>query len=76
MIVHSMDPADLFPYKQPQMEKVFGAFQEMLKKAAHGALKRREPVDRMFLRVRSEIFNANLRERRSEKKCCFKLTRV
>jgi hypothetical protein len=38
MIVHSMDPADLFPYKQPQMEKVFGAFQEMLKKAAHGAL--------------------------------------
>jgi hypothetical protein len=33
-----MDPADLFPYKQPQMEKVFGAFQEMLKKAAHGAL--------------------------------------
>ena len=39
MIIHSMDPADLFPYKQPQMEKVFGAFQEMLKKAAHGALK-------------------------------------
>jgi hypothetical protein len=39
MIVHSMDPADLFPYKQPQMEKVFDAFQEMLKKAAHRALK-------------------------------------
>ena len=32
MIVHSMDSPDLFPYKQPQMEKVFGAFQAMLRK--------------------------------------------
>jgi hypothetical protein len=32
MIVHSMDPVDLFPYKPPQMEKVFGAFQSMLRK--------------------------------------------
>jgi hypothetical protein len=31
MIVHSMDPPDLFPYKRPQMEKVFGAFQDMLR---------------------------------------------
>lgn len=30
MIVHSMDPPDLFPYKRPQMEKVFKAFQAML----------------------------------------------
>jgi glutathione synthase/RimK-type ligase-like ATP-grasp enzyme len=30
MIVHSMDPPDLFPYKRPQMEKVFKAFQTML----------------------------------------------
>jgi hypothetical protein len=30
MIVHSMDPPDLFPYKRPQMEKVFRAFQAML----------------------------------------------
>ena len=34
MIVHSMDPPDLFPYKRPQIEKVFGAFQAMLHKAA------------------------------------------
>lgn len=31
MIVHSMDPPDLFPYKPPQMKKVFGAFQVMLR---------------------------------------------
>ncbi len=35
MIVHSMDPPDLFPYKPPQMQKVFGAFQAMLRNAAH-----------------------------------------
>jgi hypothetical protein len=34
MIVHSMDPPDLFPYKRPQMEKVFNAFQMMLYKSA------------------------------------------
>ncbi len=34
MIVHSMDPLDLFPYKRPQMEKVFKAFQAMLHNAA------------------------------------------
>lgn len=34
MIVHSMDPPDLFPYKRPQMEKVFKAFQAMLYRAA------------------------------------------
>ena len=34
MIVHSMDPPDLFPYKRPQMEKVFKAFQAMLHNAA------------------------------------------
>jgi hypothetical protein len=35
MIVHSMDPPDLFPYKRPQMEKVFTAFHAMLRNAAH-----------------------------------------
>ena len=30
MIVHALDPADLFPYKQPQMHKVFDAFRTML----------------------------------------------
>ena len=37
MIVHSMDPPDLFPYKRPQMEKVFKAFQAMLHNAARTA---------------------------------------
>lgn len=37
MIVHSMDPPDLFPYKRPQMEKVFKAFQAMLHRAADAA---------------------------------------
>jgi hypothetical protein len=31
MVVHAMDAPDLFPYKRPQMEKVFGAFQAMLR---------------------------------------------
>ena len=30
MIVHAMDPVDLFPYKQSQMHKVFDAFRTML----------------------------------------------
>lgn len=34
MIVHAVDPVDIFPYKQPQMRKVFGAFREMLIHAA------------------------------------------
>ena len=29
-IVHAMDPVDIFPYKRPQMEKTFAAFQRML----------------------------------------------
>jgi hypothetical protein len=31
MIVHAMDLPDIFPYKRPQMEKVFSAFQAMLR---------------------------------------------
>ena len=34
MIVHAMDPPDLFPYKGPQMRKVFDAFRTMLQRAA------------------------------------------
>ena len=34
MVVHSMDPEDLFPYKKPQMRKVFAAFHDLLAKAA------------------------------------------
>jgi hypothetical protein len=33
MIVHAMDPPGLFPYKEPQMRKVFGAFEAMLRNA-------------------------------------------
>jgi hypothetical protein len=33
MIVHAMDPPDLFPYKRPQMHKVFAAFAAMLRSA-------------------------------------------
>ena len=38
MIVHAMDPPDIFPYKRPQMEKVFAAFRAMLENACkpHG----------------------------------------
>lgn len=32
MIVHAIDPVDIFPYKQPQMNKVFSAFRQMLLK--------------------------------------------
>jgi hypothetical protein len=34
MVVHAIDPVDVFPYKKPQMRKVFDAFQAMLHKAA------------------------------------------
>lgn len=34
MIVHAMDPVDLFPYKQPVMRKLFDAFRAMLLRAA------------------------------------------
>lgn len=30
MVIHAIDPVDVFPYKQPQMHKVFAAFHEML----------------------------------------------
>jgi hypothetical protein len=29
-VVHDMDPPDIFPYKLPQMRKVFDAFAAML----------------------------------------------
>ncbi|HEY4317289.1 MAG TPA: RimK family alpha-L-glutamate ligase [Herbaspirillum sp.] len=34
MIVHAIDPVDVFPYKQTQMRKVFDAFRAMLMRAA------------------------------------------
>jgi glutathione synthase/RimK-type ligase-like ATP-grasp enzyme len=37
MIVHAMDPVDIYPYKQPQMRKVMTAFRDMLGRAAKTA---------------------------------------
>jgi hypothetical protein len=33
-IVHNMDPPQIFPYKPPQMHKIFAAFQEMIVRCA------------------------------------------
>ena len=30
MVVHGMDAADMFPYKQPQMQKIYSGFHQML----------------------------------------------
>ncbi|MDD5299483.1 MAG: RimK family alpha-L-glutamate ligase [Gallionella sp.] len=38
MIVHAIDPVDVFPYKQPQMRKVFDAFRRMLGHAMQRAV--------------------------------------
>ena len=32
MIVHAMDNAEIFPYKRPQMRKVFDAFCALLRR--------------------------------------------
>jgi hypothetical protein len=37
MIVHAMDPEDIFPYKAVQMKKLFAAFQAMLRSRALAA---------------------------------------
>ena len=34
LLVHDLDPPDLYPYKGPQMRRIFGAFVEMLRRAA------------------------------------------
>lgn len=39
MLVHAMDPVDLYPYKHPQMRKVFAAFRAMLEKRRNAARK-------------------------------------
>ncbi len=36
-IIHLMDPPDLFPYKQPQMRRVFDAFGDLLRRQARGS---------------------------------------
>ncbi len=40
MIVHGMDPVDVYPYKQPQMAKVFAAFRQMLEDSRNAMLGR------------------------------------
>jgi len=37
MIVHNMDPVDVFPYKAPQMQKIFNSFTAMLYRHADTA---------------------------------------
>jgi hypothetical protein len=32
LVVHDMDPPDLYPYKGPAMQRLFGAFYAMLKR--------------------------------------------
>jgi glutathione synthase/RimK-type ligase-like ATP-grasp enzyme len=39
-VVHAMDPVEVFPYKAPQMSKIFTAFRELLFKAQQGQLSR------------------------------------
>jgi hypothetical protein len=34
MIVHALDPVDLYPYKQPQMARLFAAFTDLLRTRA------------------------------------------
>jgi hypothetical protein len=44
-IIHDMDPVDLFPYKRPQMQRVFSAFGAMLRRRAGSRLaKQLQPV--------------------------------
>jgi hypothetical protein len=40
MIVHSLDPVDIFPYKPRNMEKIFAAFESMLRRKADAAAAR------------------------------------
>ena len=41
MIVHDLDPADLYPYKKAQMKRVFDAFEALLRNTASAAPQRR-----------------------------------
>jgi glutathione synthase/RimK-type ligase-like ATP-grasp enzyme len=38
MIVHAMDPEDMFPYKAPAMRKVFSGFRDLLERTAAGGV--------------------------------------
>ncbi|CAN5402457.1 hypothetical protein BH11PSE11_BH11PSE11_14790 [soil metagenome] len=45
MIVHAMDPVDVFPYKQPQIRKVFEAFRQMLASRLENSQARTSALD-------------------------------
>jgi hypothetical protein len=36
MVIHDMDPPELFPYKSPNMRRIFRAFRELLERHARG----------------------------------------
>lgn len=44
MVVHDMDDPNLFPYKLPQMRRVFDAFYDMLRRGATSANSRKQPA--------------------------------
>ena len=41
LIVHDMDPKDIYPYKSPQMNRIFDAFEKMLLKRATSSCQNR-----------------------------------
>ena len=43
MVVHAMDPVDLYPYKQPVMQRLFAAFRALLFKTAGQATPELDP---------------------------------
>jgi aromatic-L-amino-acid/L-tryptophan decarboxylase len=45
-VIHAMDPVELFPYKQPQMRKIFAAFRAMLANAIDNHRQRSLPLTR------------------------------
>ena len=40
MLVHAMDPVDLYPYKLPAMRRIFDAFRRMLQRRHDGSIKK------------------------------------
>ncbi|MEJ2346093.1 MAG: RimK family alpha-L-glutamate ligase [Gammaproteobacteria bacterium] len=40
LVVHAMDPVDMYPYKPPQMHRIFDAFRRLLRDGIDGRLER------------------------------------
>ena len=45
-IVHDMDPPDVFPYKLPQMRRIFEAFAAMLERRSQDGRRSQEDLER------------------------------